>query len=666
MLSGHLTARFAQCAGACLLVLLIGAGRLAAQEISLDLGGGVKMEFVWVPIPGCEKKASIQIGDFTGSHRMEPVKEITLKGPFTQDGQKFGYYLGKTEVTEDQWAAVMNAGKKSKIPVTEKSYAEILGFIEAIFPKVEQSVPKTPDGKPGNIRLPTEAEWEYAARGGASAMNYQANDPYQGDIARHEVISSQAGGRVRDVATFSANALGLHDMLGNVREFVEGLYLQESGGGRLVKGGCFTSEKSEIRSSARTEQSSKASFVGFRLCISADAFTSLSQTVLDKLKGTTGGESINEINLEEALKPGAKRKQSEADAESVKQERQKQLAAAAELEKMNQEEARTLDAKRKQFETDAESTKQERQKLTAAELEKKRRAAELAEKLAREEREKLADLRKSLEAAPPEPPPTKQEPPASTQETEGDSFARLVARAQSGDTDSIWMVAMAYFNGWPVEQNWREAAKWFAILAGNQNAKAILNLGIILWEQSSPIRDTQKAAQLFLEAAKRNEPEAVVFLSECVRYGFTGKDPDPKSAIRILLAAAQEKNLFAVDSLAWCLLEGSPELPQSEPKAVSLFREAWAAGHAPSAHALGFVYRNGRGVPKDMVRAREYYRLAAQGGYAPAQNTYARFLAAGTGGDKNEQEAIKWFSEAAKNGDKNAKSNLRERGISLL
>jgi len=627
MLSGNLTARFAQCAGACLLVLLIGAGRLAAQEISLDLGGGVKMEFVWVPIPGCEKKASIQIGDFTGSHRMEPVKEITLKGPFTQDGQKFGYYLGKTEVTEDQWAAVMNAGKKSKIPVTEKSYAEILGFIEAIFPKVEQSVPKTPDGKRGNIRLPTEAEWEYAARGGASAMNYQANDPYQGDIARHEVISSQAGGRVRDVATFSANALGLHDMLGNVREFVEGLYLQESGGGRLVKGGCFTSEKSEIRSSARTEQSSKASFVGFRLCISADAFTSLSQTVLDKLKGTTGGESITEINLEEALKPGAKRKQSEADAESVKQERQK---------------------------------------LAAAELEKKRRAAELAEKLAREEREKLADLRKSLEAAPPEPPPTKQEPPASTQETEGDSFARLVARAQSGDTDSIWMVAMAYFNGWPVEQNWREAAKWFAILAGNQNAKAILNLGIILWEQSSPIRDTQKAAQLFLEAAKRNEPEAVVFLSECVRYGFTGKDPDPKSAIRILLAAAQEKNLFAVDSLAWCLLEGSPELPQSEPKAVSLFREAWAAGHAPSAHALGFVYRNGRGVPKDMVRAREYYRLAAQGGYAPAQNTYARFLAAGTGGDKNEQEAIKWFSEAAKNGDKNAKSNLRERGICLL
>jgi TPR repeat protein len=71
-------------------------------------------------------------------------------------------------------------------------------------------------------------------------------------------------------------------------------------------------------------------------------------------------------------------------------------------------------------------------------------------------------------------------------------------------------------------------------------------------------------------------------------------------------------------------------------------------------------------VPKDIVRAREYYRLAAERGFPAAQNTYARFLSAGTGGEKNEQEAIKWFSEAAKNGDKNAMSNLRERGVILL
>jgi TPR repeat protein len=541
------------------------------------------------------------------------------------------------------------------MPAREKTQREIQGFIEDLNAKTGQfpSFPRTGDGTSGVIRLPAEAEWEYAARGGAGP-DYKAVDPYKGDVERHEVFFTPgSGGLAREVATFPPNSLGLHDMLGNVREFVEGSYsVAGRVGGLLLKGGSYTSEKSEIRSSARNEQTrfgkggkpSRRPDAGCRLCISADVFTSFGQAqdVLDKLKGTNGREPIADINLEEALK---------------------------------------LDAKRKQFDADAESAKQERQKLAASELEKRRKEAELAEQRAKEEREKLAALKKSLESPPPEPsaPPKTPAPVAReavtpapvdretvAREVEGDQFEQLVAKAEGGDEDATFKVAMAYFNGWPAEQNWSEAAKWFAILAGNQNAKAILNLGIILWEQSSPIRDTQKAAQLFLEAAKRNEPEAVVFLSECVRYGFTGKDPDPKAAIRILLAAAQEKNLFAVDSLAWCLLEGSPELPQSEPKAAALFREAWAAGHSPSAHALGFIYRNGRGVPIDMVRAREYYRLAAQGGYAPAQNTYARFLAAGTGGDKNEQEAIKWFSEAAKNGDKNAKSNLRERGICLL
>jgi len=642
MLIGNIAKRFGRCFSACAVGVLICLGNLAAQDVSLDLGGGVKMEFVWIPVGGTDGTTSIKIGDFSGLNAKEQPHMASIFGPFRQRSDGFGYYLGKAEITEAQWAIIMGGGMKARTPVTGKTYLEILSFVESLNAKSRQfaSFPHTGDKSPGVIRLPTEAEWEYAARGG-TGPDYMAADPYKGDVERHEVFSMPgSGGHAREVATFPPNPLGLHDMLGNVREFVEENY---SVGGRVgsayvLKGGSYTSEKSELRSSARTEQPrfdkdgkpSRRLDAGFRLCISADVFTSLGQAqdVLDKLKGENAREPIADVNLEEALK---------------------------------------LDAKRKQFEADAKNAKQEREKLAAAaELEKRRKAAELAEKLAREEQEKLADLKKSLESSLPEPNFLPKAPAPDVREPEGDKFGQLVVKAEGGDEDAVYKVAMAYFNGWPVEQNWSEAAKWFSVLARNQNAKAILNLAIILWEQNSPIRDTQKAAQLFLEAAKRGEQEAVVFLSECVRYGFTGKDPDPKSAVRMLVAAAQEKNLFAVDALGWWLLDGSPELPQNEQKAASLFQEAWAAGHVRSAHGLGFVYRYGRGAPKDIVKAREYYRLAAEGGYPAAQNTYARLLSAGTGGDKNEVEAVKWFSEAAKNGDKNAKSNLRDRGIILL
>ena len=74
----NLTARFARNFGACLLVPLICAGRLTTQEISLDLGGGVKMEFVWVPVGGTDGRTSAQIGDQSGAHENETVRIETI------------------------------------------------------------------------------------------------------------------------------------------------------------------------------------------------------------------------------------------------------------------------------------------------------------------------------------------------------------------------------------------------------------------------------------------------------------------------------------------------------------------------------------------------------------------------------------------------------------
>ena len=108
---------------------------------------------------------------------------------------------------------------------------------------------------------------------------------------------SGSDGKAKEAASRPANALGLHDMLGNVRELMEGNYSVGgvAGGGLLLKGGSYLSEKGEIRSSSRTEQQrlgkdgqpSRRPDAGIRLCLSAEIFTSLGSKVPEL-------ESVNE------------------------------------------------------------------------------------------------------------------------------------------------------------------------------------------------------------------------------------------------------------------------------------------------------------------------------------------------------------------------------------
>ena len=301
----NLTARFARNFGACLLVPLICAGRLAAQEISFDLGGGVKMEFVWVPVTTSGAKKEIKIGDFSNPEGKEPVQKELIWGPFQLPEKGWGYYLGKTEVTEAQWAAVMGAGSKSRYPVASQSYQSIQEFIQklnsgALGGQIS-GLPRKADSTPGVIRLPTESEWEYAARCGAGP-DYKNKHPYgeDRDVERFEVIASPGGGgKAREVATLPPNKLGLCDMLGNVREFVDGTY--SAGGSQILKGGSYLSEKQEIRSSARTEQPpfgkdgkpSSRPDAGFRLCITAPEHTALGQTAIPVEKDLTDPDGVN-------------------------------------------------------------------------------------------------------------------------------------------------------------------------------------------------------------------------------------------------------------------------------------------------------------------------------------------------------------------------------------
>jgi len=150
--------------------------------------------------------------------REKPAHEVTL-GDF---------YIGKYEVTQKQWREIMGtdllrqlnaktgieaplSGKKDDYPMYYVSWEDAREFIERLN-----------DRTGGNYRLPTEAEWEYAARGGNQSLGYK----YSGSDNIGEVAwySDNSKSVTHPVGTKKANELGIHDMSGNVNEWVSDWY----------------------------------------------------------------------------------------------------------------------------------------------------------------------------------------------------------------------------------------------------------------------------------------------------------------------------------------------------------------------------------------------------------------------------------------------------------
>ncbi len=145
------------------------------------------------------------------------------------------FYLGKTEVTQSEWMAVMGSNpskfKGRDNPVEKVSWNDIQGFL-ARLNKQDSS---------NRYRLPTEAEWEYAARAGTKGTYHWGDDKGPiGQYAWYGYDSGNAGKRTHPVAQLKPNSWGLYDMHGNVWEWVEDCY-HKSYSGAPTDGSAWTS-----------------------------------------------------------------------------------------------------------------------------------------------------------------------------------------------------------------------------------------------------------------------------------------------------------------------------------------------------------------------------------------------------------------------------------------
>lgn len=188
------------------------------------------------------------------------------------------YYLGKYEVTREIWQAVTGdkpegvAGGGS-YPVEKVSWNDVRTFITLLRDRT---------GK--NWRLPTEAEWEYAARGGGKKERFPGTDD-QEQLAGYAWSAENAHGQIHPVGEKTPNALGIHDMGGNVWEWVQDRYDRDYyrqspmtnptgdpfGVNRIIRGGSATSSAGFLRCSYRDYLAPdvRNPAIGFRLALDA-------------------------------------------------------------------------------------------------------------------------------------------------------------------------------------------------------------------------------------------------------------------------------------------------------------------------------------------------------------------------------------------------------------
>jgi formylglycine-generating enzyme required for sulfatase activity len=247
-------------------MLVFSSGPVTADELANTYTNSIGMKFVLIPAGSFMMGADKNFED--ASDEELPRHQVRISKPF---------YLGVYEVTQKDWAAVMGNNpskfKGEDNPVETVSWDDAQAFVARLNQKEGHS----------RYRLPSEAEWEYAARAGStSAYYFGDNESQLGDYAWYEDNSGQ---EAHPVGQKRPNAWGLYDMIGNVWEWAQdryGSYYANSpsadpigpflGDSRINRGGGWNRGARLCRSASRVgyDPARRNEDRGFRLAFSPE------------------------------------------------------------------------------------------------------------------------------------------------------------------------------------------------------------------------------------------------------------------------------------------------------------------------------------------------------------------------------------------------------------